>query len=536
MRRLIPVASVALLILVTVAVLGGLHWTINRIYVPVGMSLQLRYKGPLVFGERTPAETGFWAKEGEIGVLQKLRGPGRHFPCPIWWERTLVDDIVITPGHVGIVTCKLGASLPADEFLVPGDIGNTEFKGILRKALGPGRYRINPYGYEVTIVTTQEKREGTTVKHSGWVEIPTGFVGVVTNLTSIPNLKQGEMVAQEKGIQDDVLPPGIYPINGYEQQVDIVEIGYRETTIAVTKLRDADGKIVHDESGEPAVADDEEGIKFPSSDGFPIHMDFTAIWGLMPDQAAHAVRTFGNVAEVENKVVIPQIESICRNNGSTLKAIELLVGEQREQFQEMNLKEFREVLAEKNVTVEYGLVRHIYIPKEIREPIQAKNLATELAITREQEKLTANAEGELKEAEQQVDLSTETVVVETERLYEVKLAEGDREAKEIEALTEKLVAAIEKETANFRKQAQITIATAENEGLEMIEEATAEKFGLAVAAFGGAEAYINWVFATNLPDDLELKLIYAGEGTLWTDASNLGIRANLPIAPVSKPK
>ncbi|HIM29827.1 MAG TPA: band 7 protein, partial [Planctomycetes bacterium] len=88
--------------------LGGLHWTINRIYVPVGMSLQLRYKGPLVFGERTPAETGFWAKEGEIGVLQKLRGPGRHFPCPIWWERTLVDDIVITPGHVGIVTCKLG--------------------------------------------------------------------------------------------------------------------------------------------------------------------------------------------------------------------------------------------------------------------------------------------------------------------------------------------------------------------------------------------------------------------------------------------
>jgi vancomycin resistance protein YoaR len=182
------------------------------------------------------------------------------------------------------------------------------------------------------------------------------------------------------------------------------------------------------------------------------------------------------------------------------------------------------------------LVRHIYIPKEVREPIQAKNLATELAITRQQEKLTADAEGELKEAEQLVDLSTETVVVETERLYEVKLAEGDKEAKEIEALTEKLVATIEKETANFRKQAMITIATAENEGLEMIEEATAEKFGLAVAAFGGAEAYINWVFATNLPDDLELKLIYAGEGTLWTDASNLGIRANLPIAPVSKPK
>mgnify|MGYP004129503325 CR=1 FL=1 len=86
MRRLIPVASVALLILGIVAVLGGVHWTVNRIYVPVGMSLQLRYKGPLVFGKKTPAQTGFWAKEGEIGVLQNFR-PAKalhdysfHFP------------------------------------------------------------------------------------------------------------------------------------------------------------------------------------------------------------------------------------------------------------------------------------------------------------------------------------------------------------------------------------------------------------------------------------------------------------------------
>lgn len=534
MRRLLPIASAALLILGIVAMLGGLHWTVNRIYVPVGQSLQLRYKGPLVFGKRQPAETGFWAKEGEIGVLQQLRGPGRHFPCPIWWERTLVDDVVITPGHVGIVTCKLGKSLPEDQFLVDGDIGSTEFKGILRKALGPGRYRINPYGYEVTIVETVRKDESGTEKLSGWVAIPTGFVGVVTNLTEIP--QQGEMRAQQKGIQDDVLPPGIYPINGHEQQIDIVEIGYRETTIAVTKLRDSDGQVMHDESGEPEVADDDKGINFPSSDGFPIHMDFTAIWGLMPDQAAHAVRTFGNVAQVENKVVIPQIESICRNNGSTLKAIELLVGKERELFQEMNLKEFRSVLAEKQITVQYGLVRHIYIPKEIREPIQAKNLATELAITREQEKLTAEAEADLREAEQQVDLATETVKVETERLYEVKLAEGDREAKGIEALTEKLVAAIEKETAKFTKDAKIKIAKAENFGKGKVEEAKAKKFKLAVEAFGGAEAYINWVFATNLPEDIELKLIYAGEGTLWTDANNLGIRANVPIGQQSKKK
>ena len=48
-------------------------------------------------------------------------------------------------------------------------------------------------------------------------------------------------------------------------------------------------------------------------------------------------------------------------------------------------------------------------------------------------------------------------------------------------------------------------------------EAKADKFRLAVQAFGSGEAYNQWVFATGLPEDIELKLLYAGEGTFWTD-------------------
>jgi hypothetical protein len=169
--------------------------------VEEGYSLQLRYKGPLVFGSREPAKTGYWAEEGQIGVLQKLRGPGRHFYCPIWWERTEVPDILIKPGQVGVVTCKLGDDLPAGEFLVDGDIGTSTQKGILRKVLHPGRYRINPYGYEVEVVGVQKLDNGK--KLAGWVEIPTGYVGVVTNLSDNP--KTGKIA----GVQSEVLPPGI---------------------------------------------------------------------------------------------------------------------------------------------------------------------------------------------------------------------------------------------------------------------------------------------------------------------------------------
>ena len=335
-RVLLGLIAVVLLLLVA----GSFHWTVNRVYVDEGQSLQLRYKGPLVFGSRSKAQPGNWAAEGEIGILQKLRGPGRHFYCPIWWERVLVPDVVIEPGQVGIVKCSLGNQLPEGKYLVDGDIGETEFKGILRKALGPGRYRINPYGYEVEKVETVRKPSGNQTKYSGWVEIPTGYVGVVTNLAANPITKQ------DAGIQSRVLPPGIYPINGKEQEVDIVEIGFRESTVKVSKLRNQDGTMKLDEAGEPLVdlSASEQGIDFPSSDGFNIYMDFTAIWGLMPEQAPHAVSTFGNVSEVEDKVVLPQIDSICRNNGSKYAAVEMLVGEDREKFQEANLQELQKIL------------------------------------------------------------------------------------------------------------------------------------------------------------------------------------------------
>lgn len=504
---------------------GICEWTINRVYVPAGSSLQLRYKGVLLFGVNKPAKQGFWAEEGQVGILQKLRGPGRHFYCPIWWERTIVPDVVIQPGEVGVVTCKLGESLPAGEFLVDGDVGEAQFKGILRKVLAPGRYRINPYGNEVKVIKTQINKEDNQEKHSGWVNIPTGFVGVVTNLTDNPHLKQ------KAGIQDKVLPPGLYPTNPREMSIDIVEIGFHESTVAVKSVLDDKGKAKVDESGEPLIAS-EDGISFPSSDGFPINLDFTAIWGLMPEQAPHAIRTFGNLPAVENKVVLPQIESICRNNGSTYSAVQLLVGEQREVYQADTLNDFKKVLAEKDISLLYGLVRHIYIPKEVRLPIQTAFIADELKLTREQEQKTAKEEGTLREAEQKVILEGERVKVMTIKEVAAKIAEGDKEAAETEAETGKLVAAIEKETAELESQAKLAIGKAENEGKTLVEQAKANRFKLAVEAFGSAGAYNNWIFASTLPDDIKLNLFYAGEGTLWTDLKNL--QGVIPLKPEKK--
>ncbi len=523
MNRLIPRLIVftvfALLAIFTSGVI--IQWTYNRIYVPVGSSLLLRYKGPPLplpfLGQRPPAKRGTFAKVDEqgrpleVGILKDLKGPGRHFYCPLWWERKIVPDVVIEPGEVGIVVSKMGKSLEKGGFLVDGDLDSTQYKGILRMAFGPGRYRVNPYAYQFKKVKEVIVRSGSQEKRAGWVRIPPGYVGVVTNLAENPAKNQ------KAGIQDNVLPPGIYLINDKEQQVDVVEIGYREITIEARLKQDAEGNILYEEGGEPAISDPDSGIGFPSNDGFPIIMDFTAIWGVMPEQAPSVIRKFGNVNAVETKVVVPQIESICRNMGSKLGAVELLIGESRQKFQTDTSDEFRRVLSAKGISVMNGLVRHIHIPQEIREPIQEANIAGELKLTREQEQKTAETEALLREAEEKVALATQEIESQTEKLVAEKLAEGQKQAEETKATTKQLVAKIDKGVATLEAQATVVLGEANAKVRQFSEEARAELFGLAVSAFGTGEAYNLWVFASRLPEDVELNLLYAGQGTLWTD-------------------
>ncbi|MBI3863658.1 MAG: band 7 protein [Planctomycetia bacterium] len=502
------------------------EWTVNRISVPVGSSLLLQYKGPLLFGSANKPKDGQLAslERGEIGVIEQMPGPGRHFYCPIWWDCQIVKDQVVAPGEVAVVTSLVGKDLNQrssaesstgraanNQFLVDGDFGSTEYKGVLRKVYGPGRYRVNPYAYEFKKIKTDVEKNGEQVKYSGWVEIKTGYVGVVTNQTDNP------LTGAKAGIQPYVLPPGLYPMNPREQKVDIVEIGYREKTIISPVKQDAKGNPELDASGEPSMAAGAGGIVFPSKDGFTIHMDFTAIWGIMPDEAPHVVEFSGTLEAVETRVVVPLIESICRNEGSKLGAVDLLVGDSREQFQDITTQQFEQKLRETGVVLQYGLVRHIYIPQEVRVPIQKKYVADELKLTRDQEQLTARTEANLREAERKVELEAERIRVETEKLVAEKKAEGDKTAAETGAETLKLVATIARQTAELDREATVTLGEAEASAQKLMEEAKAGRFKLAVSAFGTGDAFNQWVFASGLPDDIQLQLLYAGDGTFWTD-------------------
>src|ERR1041385_4988305 len=142
---------VGLALLYLVGYVGIWQWSFCRIEVPPGQSLLLRYKGPWPFGARnapkapegTLVKLDTHGRPQQVGILEAMPGPGRHFYSPLEYETKLVPDIIIEPGKLGVVTSKGGKALPAGSYLAD----NAGERGIMRRVLSPGRYRMNSYGY-----------------------------------------------------------------------------------------------------------------------------------------------------------------------------------------------------------------------------------------------------------------------------------------------------------------------------------------------------------------------------------------------------
>ena len=235
-------------------VILGWQWVICRVYVQPGEILVITSK----FGDANPdPDNTRVVPEGTQGVLRDVRGEGRHFYNPIEYVTDTTSTVVdIPPDSMAVVESMSGKPLPAGEFLA-----EEGFKGILRKPLGPGKWRLNPFAYKVT------KIPATTIKP--------GSVGCVTALAG-DEPPEGQLAeAGQRGVQKNVLQPGIYYLNPREFKIDQVWVGYQEITL--------------------------ENVSFPSSDGFTIQLDITVVWGLEPKDVPTIISRLGNVEVVEDK-------------------------------------------------------------------------------------------------------------------------------------------------------------------------------------------------------------------------------------------
>ena len=86
------------------------------------------------------------AKKGEKGIQEEFLSPGRYYFNPWYYAIEFQPEINIPGGKLGIVESFVGAPLPAGEILA--DKGQ---QGIQKQLLGPGTYRINPYAAKIHV-------------------------------------------------------------------------------------------------------------------------------------------------------------------------------------------------------------------------------------------------------------------------------------------------------------------------------------------------------------------------------------------------
>ena len=536
------------LVILAVLFYGVWMWGFCRFYVPPDhMAVIIAKSGkPLPPGN-------ILAERGEKGVWKDVLGEGRYFLNPVFFEQEIQPVIRIDVGKIGVVTSKVGENLPPGKFLAnPGQ------KGIQKNVLGPGKYRINPYGYNITI-------------HDA-LQIPIGYVGVVTSLAG-DEAKQGEFAEiGQKGVMENVLQPGLYYINPKQYKVDILEIGTNQISllgswdvfpgsaqreVLRTKSRsNVAGNLVvesqalqdkfelteqkqqmykktlFEKKNAPAKPQSQrqrlsesaishspiiQYVEFPSKDGFDIRIDLTVEFEFLPKDIALIFMKYGDLFQVVEKVILPQILSISRLQGSAYGAKDFIVGEGREKFQETLFDKLQATLGLKGIKMLTAIIRNVVVPNEIREPIQDASIAIERNLTNIEKQETAKKRAELNMELSLIDQLSEKVQQETEKMKAEIKASEEKDVAEIHATTLKLVSEIEKKTAGIQAEIRRKLGKAKSEVIRMVGQARADGFKSKVTAFGDPNAYSLYEFARLLPADMKLVIAHTGAGTLWTD-------------------
>ena len=461
-------------------------------------------------GSASPKDS--YAGPGQQGIIEQMLGPGRHFLMPWEYSTKVVPDFEVPPGHIALVRNNIGKDLPEGRF-----IAGPDEKGTQLQVLTPGVWRLNDFGQTHYVQPDYAAKGFTDTQPMTY--IPPGYVGVQTLAEEITDPKTGKTLP--KGILPNVLQPGYYAMNPEQIKVTIVGIGYDVFEMHVDY---EPGQITDKNGNVHTIMKPREGtgVSFPLADGKQMYLDITVVWGVFPQDAPRLVADYGTLEMLEQKVIHPQIISICKNAGSDMTTRDFIAGNTRDKFQETVTRELQAVGKEKGIHFLIALVRGFHPDASIAETIQAKMLAEEELITLATEQERDTVAGDLEAAKRKVATALQDFDSETAAVVAGEKEEGLKNAATVKAEADRKVAAIERQVAELNAEGVKIDGKAEADVLETTTTAQAELMKLLISAYGGADNFNLATFAKSLPDDLRIEYHYAGPGTLWTDMqSNL---------------
>lgn len=374
----------------------------------------------------------FLTNGGERGPQITIIPPGTYRINTQLFTVGLAPQLEIKDNMVGIVTTKEGKPLNTGEIAgheVQGHnmfqdadtfVKNGGYKGLQEQVILAGRWFVNPLFATVEIKPMTEVE----IAHVGVVIAYVGATGVdVTGET----FKHGNLVSRgQKGVWNDPLDPGKYPINPFTHRVESVPT-------ANVVLNWANGKTeAHKLDANLST------ITVRSSDGFTFNLDVSQIIHIPRNDAPKVIARFGTVSNLVTQVLEPTIGNYFRNAAQKSDVIAFLTERSERQTEAKNA--IGKVLVEYNVGAVDTLIGDITPPADLMTTLTDRKLAEQRKTTYGTQREAQDERARLQQATAMAD--TQASVVTAQRQVEiqgfdaearVKKATGDAKSKTINA-------------------------------------------------------------------------------------------------------
>ena len=485
------------------------------------------------------------------GVWKGVLGPGTYRLNPEGYTLQVMDAMSIPVGYVGIVTSQTG--VPAK----PGTFAQRGEKGVLAEVLQPGLYYINPRAYQVDLVEVG-MNQVSIIGRAGTVVLTKN---VASNATSALDELQSTMLKQQQKRREDYVNRSENLMTQEAVSSNFAATGEKSTSVRnrLASKRKASSLSKRAASAdELVVAEPPEGldaaspllprsatapsvdiplsdsvafgmnqfVQFPSIDGFQILLDMTVEFELLPEHIAKIYMLYGDLPAVVDKIILPQILSISRMKGSYYKARDFIDGEGRMKFQTEMTDELKRTLGERAIVVHNAIIRHVEVPAEILSPIQAASEAKEQDLTNRERQNTARKQAELNIRIAKVDQLRKEVEQETGKKVATIAADTKRLTAQLEAEAKLAVAQLDLERAKIEAQTTQLLGEAQVKADFLVSNEEALGIRRRAEVFKNPATLADLTLVEQLNPALSIRLLHAGEGTLWTDLK--GAALSLP--------
>ena len=487
-------------------------------------------------GKELPPGEILAADEVSKGVWKNVLGPGTYRLNPEGYDVQALDAISIPIGYVGVVTSQAGKPAKKGSFAGPGE------KGVMEKVLQPGLYYVNARAYQIDVVEVG-MNQVSIVGKSGTVVLTKGQL---VNVNGALKELQENTLARQVERRDDYVRSNRDSGILSQSEASSLNLAQKKSPSAASapgKRPGQDAEMAREikkrkqaplPQPKAPPADNvafgmNQFVQFPSADGFSILLDMTVEFELLPENISRIFMLYGDLPAVVSKIILPQILSVSRMKGSDYKARDFIDGGGREKFQQEMTAELVRILGEKHILVRNAIVRHVEVPSEILEPIQQASIAKEQDLTNKTQRETAKKQAELNTEMAMVQQLKKETEQETLKITATTAAEMKKDVAVIEAQAKLDVAKLDLERATVEAKIIRTRGEAEVKAKFAVENEKALGERRRAKVFKDSSTLADLVFAENMATNLEIRVIHAGEGTLWTDLKGAAMTIPAPV-------